>query len=211
MFELFKLFLVLSFESLTRLWCYGKRSYLTYFVLPRKFLSDGEPRAQVSTFFVLQLIIAGFTLFIWKICALPKMCFFNPENEVMTFPKIKIKWDWVSDVYIKSNAVIWFWRYCHVRTRQTSENQITDRKCVVQTNSRVKWRWFYSGMSEFNCLVVVLFSAMFSCFLLDSFELQEMVCVTKHGATFSSLNISRRYDEHACDTIFFFLCWKLKN
>ena len=52
---------------------------------------------------------------------------------------------------------------------------------------------------------------MFSCFLLDSFELQEMVCLTKHGATFSSLNISRRYDEHACDTIIFSLCWKLKN
>ena len=35
-------------------------------------------------------------------------------------------------------------------------------------------------------------------------------CLTKHGATLSSLNISRRtycsgYDEHACDTIFFFL------
>ena len=34
--------------------------------------------------------------------------------------------------------------------------------------------------------------------------------LTKHGATLSSLNISRRtycsgYDEHACDTIFFFL------
>ena len=68
-----------------------------------------------------------------------------------------------------------------------------------------KWRWFYSGTSEFNCLVVVLFSAMSSCFLLDSFELQEMVCVTKYGATFSSLNISRRYDKHACDTLFFFL------
>ena len=138
---------------------------------------------------------------------------FYPKNEVMAFPKIEIKWDWVSDVhvYIKSDAVIWFWQYCHLRTRQTSENQITNRKCVVQTNSRVKWRWFYSGMSEFNCLVVVLFSAMFSCFLLDSFELQEMVCVTKHGATFSSLNISRRYDEHACDTIFFSLSWKLKN
>ena len=136
----------------------------------------------------------------------------------MAFPKIEIKWDWVSDVhvYINPDAVIWFWKYCHVRTRQTSENQITDRKCVVQTNSRVKWRWFYSGMSEFNCLVVVLFSAMFSCFLLDSFELQEMVCLTKHGATFSSLNISRRtycsgYYEHACDTIFFSWSWKLKN
>ena len=76
---------------------------------------------------------------------------------------------------------------------------------MVQANSRVNWRWFYSGMSEFNCFVVILFRAMFSCFLLDSFELQEMVCVTKHGATFSSLNISRRYDEHACDTIYFFL------
>ena len=35
-------------------------------------------------------------------------------------------------------------------------------------------------------------------------------CLIKHGATFSSLNISRRtycsgYYEHACDTIFFFL------
>ena len=51
---------------------------------------------------------------------------------------------------------------------------------------------------------------MFSCYLLDSFELQEMVCLTKHGATFSSLNISRRkycsgYDEHACDTKFFLI------
>ena len=102
---------------------------------------------------------------------------------MVAFPKIEIKWDWISDVhiYIKSDAVIWFWRYCHVRTRQTSENQITDRKCVVQTNSRVKWRWFYSGMSEFNCLVVVLFSAMFSCFLLDSFELQEMVSIVSQN------------------------------
>ena len=92
-----------------------------------------------------------------------------------------------------------------MRTRQTSENQVTDHKCVVQTNSRVNWSLFYSGMNEFNCLAVVLFSAMFSCFLLDSFELQEIVCLTKHGATFSSLNISRRYDEHACDTKFFSL------
>ena len=40
-------------------------------------------------------------------------------------------------------------------------------------------------------------------------------CLTKHGATLSSLNISRRTycsgcDEHACDTIIFFR-WKLKN
>ena len=65
-------------------------------------------------------------------------------------------------------------------------------------------------MSEFHCLVMILFSAKFSCFLLDSFELQEMVCLTKHETTFSYLNISRRtcglgYDEHGCDTIIFFL------
>ena len=61
-------------------------------------------------------------------------------------------------------------------------------------------------MSEFHCLVVVLFSTMFSYFQLDSFALQEMVCLTEHGATFSSLNISRLtyssgFDEHACYTI----------
>ena len=32
-----------------------------------------------------------------------------------------------------------------------------------------------------------------------------MVCLTKHRATLSSLNISRRYDEHAFDTKIFFL------
>ena len=119
---------------------------------------------------------------------------FYLKNEVMAFPKIEIDWDWVSDVhvYVKSDAVIWFWQYCHVRTRQTSENQITNHKYVVQTNSRAKWSWFYSGMSEFNCLAVVLFGVMFSCSLFDSFELQEIVCLTKHGATFSSLNISGR-------------------
>ena len=58
---------------------------------------------------------------------------------------------------------------------------------MVQTNSRVKWRWFYSGMSEFNCLVVVLFSAMFSCFLLDSFELQEMVSIVSPNMKLLSL------------------------
>ena len=122
MFVFFKLFLVLSFESLIQSWCYGKRSYLTYFVLPRKFSNDVERRAQVSTFFPLQLIIAGYTLFIWKIFA--EDVLFYSKNEVMAFPKIKIKWDWVSDVHVhmKSNAVIWFWRYYHVRTRQISKH-----------------------------------------------------------------------------------------
>ena len=63
---------------------------------------------------------------------------------------------------------------------------------MMQTKPKVKWRYCHSGMSEFHCFVVVLFSAMFSCFLLDSLELQEMVCLTKHEATFSLLNISRR-------------------
>ena len=49
------------------------------------------------------------------------------------------------------------------------------------------------------------FQRYVSCFLIDSFELQEMGYLTKHGATFSSLNIGRRCDEHACDTIFFSL------
>ena len=61
-------------------WCYGKRSYLTYFVLPGKFSNDVERRAQVSTFLSLQLIVAGFTLFIWKICTLPKMCCFTQRT-----------------------------------------------------------------------------------------------------------------------------------
>ena len=57
---------------------------------------------------------------------------------------------------------------------------------------------------------MVLFSAVFSCFLLDSFELQEMVQFShKTRSNFLSLlDISRRtyrsgYDEQACDTIFF--------
>ena len=52
------------------------------------------------------------------------------------------------------------------------------------------------------------FQRYVSFFLLDSFELQGVVCLTKHGAISPSLNISRRtyctgYDEHACDTIIF--------
>ena len=71
-------------------------------------------------------------------------------------------------------------------------------------------------MSELHCLVIVLLSAMFSCFLLDSYELQEIISiVSQNMEPLSSLNISRRTycsgcDEHACDTIIFFR-WKLKN
>ena len=38
---------------------------------------------------------------------------------------------------------------------------------MVQTNSRVNSSQPYCGMTEFHCLVVVLFSAVFSCYLLD--------------------------------------------
>ena len=66
----------------------------------------------------------------------------------------------------------------------------------------------YYRMSEFHFLVMVLFSTIISCFVLDLLEPQEMVCLTEHVSTFSSLNISRRaycsgYDEHACDKTFF--------
>ena len=85
---------------------------------------------------------------------------------------------------------------------------IADHKRVVQTKSRVKWCQSNCGRSEFHCLVMVLISAMFSRFLLDSFELQEIVGLTKHEATFSSPSISRRtycsgYDGHARGTIIF--------
>ena len=55
--------------------------------------------------FYLQLTIAGFILFILEKPRFVEDVLFYPWNEVMAFPKIKIKWDWVSDVhvYIKSD------------------------------------------------------------------------------------------------------------
>ena len=89
---------------------------------------------------------------------------------------------------------------------------------MVQTNSRVEWSQFYCEMSPFHCLVMVLFSAMFSCLFTRFVRTSGngFNCLTKHEATFSSLNISKwthcsGYDEYACDTIFFSYCWKLKN
>ena len=58
---------------------------------------------------------------------------------------------------------------------------------MVQTNSRVEWSQFYCEMSQFHCLVMVLFSAMFSCFLLDSFELPEMVSIVSPNMKLLSL------------------------
>ena len=36
-------------------------------------------------------------------------------------------------------------------------------------------------MSELHCSVTVLFSAMFSCFLLDSYELQEIISIVSQN------------------------------
>ena len=46
-------------------------------------------------------------------------------------------------------------------------------------------------MSEFYCLIMVLFSTMFSCFLLDSFELQEMVQLSQNMEPLCLLSTSR--------------------
>ena len=67
-----------------------------------------------------------------------------------------------------------------------------DRKRVVRINSRVKWSYFYCRMSELHCLVMVLFSAMFSCFLLDSYELKEIISIVLlNMEPFSLLSTSR--------------------
>ena len=59
---------------------------------------------------------------------------FYPENEVTAYPKIQINWDWLSDVhvYIKSDAVIWFWWYFHVlggpKGPTLTSKEITNKK-----------------------------------------------------------------------------------
>ena len=93
MFVFFKLFLVLSFESLIQSWCYGKRSYLTYFVLPRKFSNDVERREQVSTFFFSSVNYRRIYSVHLKNLRFAEDVLFYPKNEVMVFLKIKIKWD----------------------------------------------------------------------------------------------------------------------
>ena len=47
----------------------------------------------LSSEFMFQLIIAGFTLFIWKNLRFAEDVMFYPKNELIAFPKIKIKWD----------------------------------------------------------------------------------------------------------------------
>ena len=103
------------------------------------------------------------------------------------------KWNWVSDVhvYIKSDVVIWFWLLSWENPSNIWELNYRPQICSVNKLTG-KMELALLRISEFHCLVIILLSAMFSCFLLDLFELQEMVCLTKHGATFSSFNISRR-------------------
>ena len=63
-----------------------KRSYLTDFVLLRKFSNDSERRAQVSTSFSPLSTVAGFTLFMKKKVRFVKEVLLYPKNEVMAFP-----------------------------------------------------------------------------------------------------------------------------
>ena len=103
---------------------------------------------------------------------------FQPKNEVVAVPKVEIKWDWVGDVhfYIKSHVVIWF---CNIVMRESVKHlRIKLRTAYVRYKQTHGWngvsptaKWVF----EFHYLIMVLFSAVFSCFLLDSFELQEMV------------------------------------
>ena len=85
MFVFFKLFLVLSFESLIQSWCYGK----TYFVLPRKFSNDGERRAQVSTFLTPVNYRRIYSIHLNNSRSAEDVLVY-PKNEVMAFPKIEI-------------------------------------------------------------------------------------------------------------------------
>ena len=58
--------------------------------------------------------------------------------------------------------------FTSMRTRQKSKNY-GPQMCGANKFTG-KLEFVYYGISEFHCLVKVLFSAMFSCFLLDSFE-----------------------------------------
>ena len=117
----------------------------------------------------------------------------------------------------RCSCFYWVWRSNLILTILSGENTSNFWEINFWPQMWMKkWCQSYCRRSEFHCLIKVIFSAMVSCFLLDSFELQEMVCLTKQGANFSSLNISRRtqcsgYDEHARDTIIFSWWWKLKN
>ena len=131
---------------------------------------------------------------------------------MVAFSKIEIKWVWVSDVhvYIKSDAVyliltmlscenpsnIWELNY---RPSICGANKLAIKMELVLLPN--EWTSLFSH-GNFQRYVFML-SARFVQTSGNNFN-----CLTKHGATLSSLNIPRRtqcsgYDEHACDTIFF--------
>ena len=133
--------------------------------MPRKFSNDSERCQQVSIILSSVNYRKAYVIHLKKSCFVEDVLFY-PKNEVIAFTKLKIKWDRVSDVhvYIRSDAVIWLWKYRHVRTRQTFGNWITDRNCVVRTNLQVWWSLSLCGRNKFHCLVMVVFSALLSCF-----------------------------------------------
>ena len=98
--------------------------------MPSKFSNDSERREQVST---IQSSVNNRRTCSTRLkkSRFVKDVLFHPKNEVIAFPEIEIKWYWIIDapVFITSDAVIWFWQYFRVKTRQTSENQITNCKC----------------------------------------------------------------------------------
>ena len=67
-----------------------------------------------------------------------------------------------------------WWTTLNYRAQIWGANKLTGKMVLILQQEE----WI-------SLLVMVLFSAMFSYFILDSFELEEMVCLTKYGATFS--------------------------
>ena len=107
----------------------------------------------------------------------------QPKSEVVAFPKIEMKWDWVSDVhvYIKSDAVIWFWHYRHVRTRQTSAQRCGANKLATKLELVLLLNEFSHGIFQ---RFVFMLSTRFVRTSGNNFN-----CLTKHGATLFSLHL----------------------
>ena len=170
--------------------------------------NDSERREQVST--ILSSVTKRRVYFIHlKKSRFVDDVLFYPKNEIMAFPNIEIKWDWVSDVhvYIKSNAVIRFWQHCrlrtcHLRIKLSTVNvwykQTHGQNGVVSTAGGVNfivWPWYFSALS---------FHAPYS--IRSHFRKWFVSQIMEPLG--SLLNLSRLtycsvYDEHTCNTIFF--------
>ena len=68
-----------------------EKKLFTSFVLPGKFSNDVEQRAQVSTFFFSSVNYRKIYSVHLKNLRFAEDVLFYPKNEVMAFPKIKIK------------------------------------------------------------------------------------------------------------------------